>query len=753
MTSRLRARPRRRRALVVGTGLIGGSIALGLRRRGWHVSGVDADENRLREALDGGVVDATGDDPEAEVVFVAVPASAVAGEVGRLLADSSRRNDAVVTDVCGVKTAIVAEADHARFIGGHPMAGSEQVGLHGADPDLFEGAVWVLTPTAATDLAAFDRLKGVVMSLGADVLVLSAADHDRLVAVVSHVPHLVAATLMNAASAGATQDGTLLRLAAGGFRDMTRVAAGHPGIWPDICAENAQPIVESLDALVSDLQAIRDRVAAQDRPSAPRRPAGGQRSTAEPPGPHCPTRPFGRDAHPRVRPRRRPRRDHRAGGRRRHRYLRHRDCALDRGPSRGVLILVVDGADAEALAAAVEASGYRCVVEHLSRRRRAFSSWTAVCRAGARFVPRARSRSRTGRCSSARWPREPRRSAGSPTAPMWRPRWPPWQRWGQRWSGAPTGAWPSTAGAPACTSRAARSTAATRAPPCACWPAWWRASPGRPSWRATPRSRRGRWTAVAEPLGQMGARVEGHGERCQPPLRVHGGALHGIDWTSKVASAQVKSAILLAGLSASGITTVREAVTTRTHTEEMLAEAGADITVEPWGEGRVVHVRASVLRPVDRTVPGDPSASAFFAVAGCVVPGSAVEVAGVYSGPARLGYVSVLQRMGAAVTLVPGEPGTTTIRAEAGPLRATQVRAAEIPSLDEVPALAVAAAVADGTTVFTEVGELRVKEVDRLAAIAAMVEAFGAAGADRGRHARRHRCRGPTTGRPLRQRG
>ena len=106
-----------------------------------------------------------------------------------------------------MKTAIVAEADHPRFIGGHPMAGSEQIGLHGADPDLFEGAVWVLTPTAVTDLESFDRLKGVVMSLGADVLVLSAADHDRLVAVVSHVPHLVAATLMNAASDGAEQDG------------------------------------------------------------------------------------------------------------------------------------------------------------------------------------------------------------------------------------------------------------------------------------------------------------------------------------------------------------------------------------------------------------------------------------------------------------------------------------------------------------------------------------------------------------------
>jgi 3-phosphoshikimate 1-carboxyvinyltransferase len=231
---------------------------------------------------------------------------------------------------------------------------------------------------------------------------------------------------------------------------------------------------------------------------------------------------------------------------------------------------------------------------------------------------------------------------------------------------------------------------------------------------------------VAEPLGLMGAVVEGRGERCEPPLRVRGGALEGIDWTSKVASAQVKSAILLAGLSARGTTVVREAVTTRTHTEEMLAEAGADIEVAPWGEGRVVTMRASTLAPVDRVVPGDPSQSAFFVVAGCVVPGSEVEVADVYRGPARLGYVAVLERMGAQVTLVPGAGATTAIRSSAGPLRATEVAAAEIPSLDEIPALAVAAAVAEGTTVFTDVGELRVKEVDRLAAVAAMVEAFGA---------------------------
>ncbi len=242
---------------------------------------------------------------------------------------------------------------------------------------------------------------------------------------------------------------------------------------------------------------------------------------------------------------------------------------------------------------------------------------------------------------------------------------------------------------------------------------------------------------VAEPLALMGAIVGGRGDRCLPPLRVVGGSLHGIDWTSKVASAQVKSAVLLAGLAAKGATVVREAVTTRTHTEEMLAEAGADITVEPWGEGRIVTVRPSTLKPLERTVPGDPSAAAYFAVAAAVVPGSAVDVADVYHGPARLGFATVLQRMGADVTLLPAadpdhadpdHAGTATIRVKAGarPLTATKVAAAEIPSLDEVPILAVAAAVAEGTTVFSDVGELRVKEVDRLAAVAEMVEAFGA---------------------------
>jgi prephenate dehydrogenase len=329
------------------------------------VSGLDNDEGRPFEAKERGVIDAVEDDLEAEVIFVAVPAAAVAEVVHDLLANPQRRPDVVVTDVSGVKTAIVADADHPRFIGGHPMAGSEQIGLHGADPDLFEGAVWVLTPTAATDLESFNRLKGVVMSLGADVLVLSAADHDRLVAVVSHVPHLVAATLMNAASAGAEQDGTLLRLAAGGFRDMTRVAAGSPGIWPDICAENAPAIVAALDALVGDLSAMRARVAAQDRDGLL-----GVLQTASAARRNLPAR-FARPDHLAELRIRVPDEEGvlaeitalAAGA-----HIGIYDIEIAHsaeGPS-GVLILIVEGDDAETLAAAVEAEGYRCRIEYLS---------------------------------------------------------------------------------------------------------------------------------------------------------------------------------------------------------------------------------------------------------------------------------------------------------------------------------------------------------------------------------------------------
>ena len=280
-----------RRALVIGTGLIGGSIGLALRKQGWHVTGRDLDPERSARALDEGALDAVGDDQSAVITFVCTPVSSIAPQASAALAGGG-----VVTDVGGVKGPIVAAVDHPMFVGGHPMAGSEQEGMDGADPCLFDGATWVLTPTVATDADAYALVRSVVTSLGADVVALAPERHDELVATVSHVPHLAAATLMALAADDASEQGPsgplsggrgpsgplsggrgpsgplrggrgpMLRLAAGGFRDMTRIAAGHPGIWPDICAENRDAIVDALDRLVAALSSMRDLVVLGDRP-------------------------------------------------------------------------------------------------------------------------------------------------------------------------------------------------------------------------------------------------------------------------------------------------------------------------------------------------------------------------------------------------------------------------------------------------------------------------------------------------------
>ncbi|MDA8309378.1 MAG: 3-phosphoshikimate 1-carboxyvinyltransferase [Actinomycetota bacterium] len=251
---------------------------------------------------------------------------------------------------------------------------------------------------------------------------------------------------------------------------------------------------------------------------------------------------------------------------------------------------------------------------------------------------------------------------------------------------------------------------------------------------------------IASPLAAMGAGVAGRGPSCLPPLRVKGGRLHGIEWTPEVASAQVKSAVLLAGLFAEGETVVHEPVRTRPHTEELLALAGAKIEVEVAADGPGATVRLSSgtpLAPLDLVVPGDPSQAAFWVVAACVTPNSALRIRHVYAGETRTGYLGVLRRMGALVELAPvgTQPGaqphegagpTADVSARTSALAATVVEAAEIPSLDEVPALAVGAACAEGTTRFVGMGELRVKESDRLEACARLVRATGAGAAVEG---------------------
>lgn len=223
---------------------------------------------------------------------------------------------------------------------------------------------------------------------------------------------------------------------------------------------------------------------------------------------------------------------------------------------------------------------------------------------------------------------------------------------------------------------------------------------------------------VAEPLRAMGASVDGRDRGRLPPLVIRGGGLHGIDYRLAVASAQVKSAILLAGLSADAPTTVHEPVPTRAHTEEMLVERGVDVDTD----GPAVTIRPGPVAPLDTDVPGDPSQAAFWVVAACITPGSDLTVDNVYLGPRRTGFVAALRRMGAEVEMV----GASGLRARHSALVGTEIGGEEVPGLiDEIPVLAVAAAYAEGTTVFRDAAELKVKESDRIAAMVAAINATG----------------------------
>ena len=263
------------RAAVVGTGLIGGSMGLALRRAEevGEVVACDVVPGRAEEAVARGAADRAAGSPEeagedADLIVVATPVGVI---VDAACAAASRAAEgAIVTDVGSVKARVVDEAEsrlppHVRFLGGHPMAGSEQDGLAAADAQLFAGATWVLTPTPATHPSAQTTLHRLLSSIGAHVVALEPRHHDRLVAVVSHLPHLAAGALLNLAAERSLEAEGLFALAAGGFRDMTRVSSGRSGIWLDICEENAEAIVAVIDSYVDGLARIRDAIAEGDR--------------------------------------------------------------------------------------------------------------------------------------------------------------------------------------------------------------------------------------------------------------------------------------------------------------------------------------------------------------------------------------------------------------------------------------------------------------------------------------------------------
>ncbi|WP_419919608.1 3-phosphoshikimate 1-carboxyvinyltransferase [Candidatus Poriferisocius sp.] len=226
---------------------------------------------------------------------------------------------------------------------------------------------------------------------------------------------------------------------------------------------------------------------------------------------------------------------------------------------------------------------------------------------------------------------------------------------------------------------------------------------------------------IIVPLSAMGASILGSGAGGSlAPLTIEGRALRGIEYTLPVASAQVKGAVLLAALRAGGPTTVHEPVPTRTHTEEMLAAAGVRVESD---NGSVTVWPGEVVPPHTLRVPGDPSQAAFWLVGACLTAGSDLTVESVYLGRARAGFLDVLRRMGADIAV---DSSSGDIRARYRELRATRVAAGELPGcIDEIPILAVAAAMAEGVTVVEGIAELRVKETDRVAAIAEMLAALG----------------------------
>ena len=266
-----------RRIAVVGFGLVGASFAAAVRAAypDTRVLAVDIDERTLAEAVERGWATdgALPDDPAFErfvgdgcdLVVLATPV----GAAERYFEDLARWDyRGIVTDTASTKARITALAERVlphpeNFVPGHPMAGSEVNGIEGARPDLFKGAHWILCPDADTPAEHFPRLHELVTSIGARVIALPREDHDEAVAVVSHVPHIMASSLVQLASRHADDQQALMRLAAGGFKDSTRIAAGSPELWCGIAFDNKDALSDGLD----EIQGIIGALASDDRAS------------------------------------------------------------------------------------------------------------------------------------------------------------------------------------------------------------------------------------------------------------------------------------------------------------------------------------------------------------------------------------------------------------------------------------------------------------------------------------------------------
>jgi prephenate dehydrogenase len=270
---------------VLGLGLIGGSVALAARERlGADVTGFDPDPEagrraRERDAVTRVAPDVAGAVAGADIVWVAAPVGALPGAVAAAL-DAAGPSTAV-TDVGSTKRRIVAAVEDQRFVGGHPLAGAETAGIDNARADLFAGATWYLTPTDQTSGILFERLHRAIVGLGAQPTAIGAAQHDAVLAAVSHLPHVIANVLVSGAAQALAAEDVRVPAAGPSFRDATRVAGASNAIWRDIYLANADALIERIDDAVARLAEVRAVLAAADGDgiAAWNEAAGGDRRT------------------------------------------------------------------------------------------------------------------------------------------------------------------------------------------------------------------------------------------------------------------------------------------------------------------------------------------------------------------------------------------------------------------------------------------------------------------------------------------
>lgn len=656
------------RVAVIGLGLIGCSWVKGLREQQClgHVVGYDRNLDSMQTAQSLGIIDdfaecASDAVIDADLIILSVPILAVRDVL--LAIAPCVANHAVLTDVGSVKGSVAHDVTHAfgaafpRFVLGHPIAGSERSGVDAADANLYRHHKVIITPQSHTAQSALNLVRKAWQVVGASVEMMSVDHHDEVLAATSHLPHLLAYSLVDTL-ANNHENKEIFNYAAGGFRDFTRIAASSPVMWRDIFTANREPLLRTLDLFERDLAFLRSALQQNDTTTLM-----GVLTRAKVARDHF-SKILARRAY--VEPMKTTTINYiaRASGRPLTGQFRvpgdksisHRSIMLG-SLAQGITEVsgFLEGEDSLATLQAFRDMGV--VIEGPHRGRVTIHG---VGLHGLQAPPNALYLGNSGTSM--------RLLAGLMA--------------GQSFDVEMT---------------------------------------GDESLSKRPMGR------VADPLRLMGAVVD-TADGGRPPVLVKGGAaLKGIHYDLPMASAQVKSCVLLAGLYAQGETVITEPAPTRDHTERMLKGFGYEVSVD----GNCVRLSSGgALKATNIDVPADISSAAFFMVGASITPGSDITLEHVGINPTRIGVINILRAMGANITLlnereVGGEP-VADIRVLSAPLKGIHIPEDQVPlAIDEFPALFIAAACADGQTILTGAEELRVKESDRIQAMVDGLQILG----------------------------